>query len=148
MFGLFGVLLYYIIMEMLDYLIFARRSLHKIPELFHQEFLTQKFITQQLDSFKIKYKTIKTAVIADVDGIDKKTRLAFRADMDALPIAEQNQADYKSIHDGMMHACGHDGHMAMLFGPCQISCLQQTSGQCKIDISTRRRMPRRRRDAN
>lgn len=112
----FGVLLYYIIMEMLDYLIFARRSLHKIPELFHQEFLTQKFITQQLDSFKIKYKTIKTAVIADVDGIDKKTRLAFRADMDALPIAEQNQADYKSIHDGMMHACGHDGHMAMLLG--------------------------------
>ncbi|HEY8444090.1 MAG TPA: M20 family metallopeptidase [Clostridia bacterium] len=103
-------------MEMLDYLIFARRSLHKIPELYHQEFLTQKFITEQLDSFNIKYKTIKTGVIADIEGCDKKTRLAFRADMDALPIKEQNQVDYKSTHEGVMHACGHDGHTAMLLG--------------------------------
>lgn len=103
-------------MEMLDYLIFARRSLHKIPELYHKEFLTQKFITEQLDSFNIKYKTIKTGVIADIEGHDKKTRLAFRADMDALPIQEQNQVDYKSTHEGIMHACGHDGHTAMLLG--------------------------------
>lgn len=103
-------------MEMLEYLIFARRSLHKIPELNHQEFLTQKFITQQLDSFKIKYKTINTAVIADIEGYDARTRLAFRADIDALPITEQNQVDYKSTHEGKMHACGHDGHTAMLLG--------------------------------
>jgi amidohydrolase len=103
-------------MEMLDYLIFARRSLHKIPELYHKEFLTQKFITEQLDSFNIKYKTIKTGVLADIEGYDKKIRLAFRADMDALPVNEQNQADYKSTHEGLMHACGHDGHTAMLLG--------------------------------
>lgn len=103
-------------MEMLDYLKYVRRSLHKIPELFHQEYLTQQFITNQLDEFKIKYKKIKTAVVADIDGVDSRTRLAFRSDMDALPILEQNDIDYKSLHEGKMHACGHDGHMAMLLG--------------------------------
>ncbi len=101
---------------MLEYLKYIRRSLHKIPELFHQEFLTQKFIISELESLKLKYKTIKTAVIVDILGFDTKTRLAFRADMDALPVTEQNDADYKSIHIGRMHACGHDGHMAMLMG--------------------------------
>ena len=103
-------------MEMLDYLKYVRRSLHKIPELFHQEFLTQKFIVTELDKLKIKYKKIKTAVIAEIEGIDSKTLLAFRADMDALPITEQNDTDYKSEHIGKMHACGHDGHMAVLLG--------------------------------
>ena len=103
-------------MEMLDYLKYVRRSLHKIPELFHQEFLTQKFIVTELDKLKIKYKKIKTAVIAEIEGIDSKTLLAFRADMDALPITEQNDTDYISEHIGKMHACGHDGHMAVLLG--------------------------------
>lgn len=103
-------------MEMLQYLKFVRRSLHQIPELFHQEFLTQKFIISELEKIKIKFKTIKTAVIADIEGVDSKTLLAFRADMDALPITEQNNVEYKSRHIGKMHACGHDGHMAMLLG--------------------------------
>lgn len=106
-------------MDVLNYLIFARRYLHKIPELHNSEFLTQKFIIDELRKFGITYRTVKTAVIADIIGQDKSTTLAFRADMDALPINEAGDKDYKSTHNGKMHACGHDGHMAMLLAVAQ-----------------------------
>lgn len=103
-------------MEIKQYLTQVRRDLHQIPELFHTEFLTQKYIVNQLNELGISYSTFKTGVIADIQGKNNKITLGFRADIDALPIHEQNEVEYKSKHEGCMHACGHDGHTAMLLG--------------------------------
>jgi len=93
----------------------VRRDLHKIPEKSREEFDTQAYICGFLSDRKIKYKKIHTGVVADFAGISKDKRIAFRADTDALPIIEKTDVDYKSTN-GFMHACGHDGHTAVLLG--------------------------------
>ncbi len=91
-----------------------------IPELAMEEYETSKYITDRLIS--IGYTPIpcnKTGVVCFIDmGADKT--IAFRSDMDALPIYEENDIPYKSKHQGKMHACGHDGHMSMLLVLAQI----------------------------
>ncbi|BAY60943.1 N-acyl-L-amino acid amidohydrolase [Calothrix brevissima NIES-22] len=97
-----------------------RRSLHQKPELGFQEKLTAEFIAQKLQAWGIEHQTgiAKTGIVAIVKGNkpgnDKV--LAIRADMDALPIQELNQVPYCSQHNGVMHACGHDGHTAIALG--------------------------------
>lgn len=91
-----------------------RERLHSNPETAFQEFETQKLITAELDQFGIQYRTVKTGVIADI-GCGNNI-IAFRCDMDALAITEAGDAPYKSRCEGVMHACGHDGHTAMLLG--------------------------------
>ncbi|MGX6971440.1 M20 metallopeptidase family protein [Vagococcus bubulae] len=97
-----------------EYLIKTRRWLHQHPELSLQEFETTNFIKKELDSIGVKYDTpLETGVVAYIKGSGDKS-IAFRADIDALPIHEENEVEYRSQVDHVMHACGHDGHTTML----------------------------------
>ncbi|MFB0918780.1 MAG: M20 family metallopeptidase, partial [Clostridiaceae bacterium] len=93
-----------------------RKDLHRIPELGFKEFKTSEYIKNALVNMGYDPISIAgTGVAVYIKGISNET-IAFRADMDGLAVSEETGLDYKSIHDGMMHACGHDGHMAMLLG--------------------------------
>ena len=104
-----------------------RRDLHQIPELSYTEFETQKYILNVLSKLNCSTQKIAgTGVVAFFDKGYSKS-VAFRADMDALPIKEENNnIDYCSKNDGIMHACGHDGHMAILLGFAQEMDTRQT----------------------
>jgi amidohydrolase len=99
-----------------------RRILHQHPELGFKEHLTAQLITQKLTQWGIPHQTgvAQTGIVAVVTGNPIGNQLghtlAIRADMDALPIQEENQVPYCSQHDGKMHACGHDGHTAIALG--------------------------------
>lgn len=97
-----------------------RRRLHQRPELGFKEQLTAEFIAQKLQEWGIEHQTgiAKTGIVATIKGKKYLTShvLAIRADMDALPIQEENNVSYRSQHDGIMHACGHDGHTAIALG--------------------------------
>ncbi|MGL5001121.1 MAG: M20 metallopeptidase family protein [Cetobacterium sp.] len=90
-----------------------RNYLHTIPELALQEFKTSQYIREILDKEGVEYHTIDTSTIAFIRG-NSDSCIAFRADIDALPLKEESNNPFKSKIDGMMHACGHDGHTAML----------------------------------
>lgn len=99
-------------------LVELRRTIHKNPELMFDEIKTSSLVSSNLQNFGFSFQTgiAKTGVVCLIDsGIPGKT-LLVRADMDALPIKEENQVEYKSSTDGVMHACGHDGHTAILIG--------------------------------
>ncbi|WGV28602.1 M20 family metallopeptidase [Halotia branconii] len=97
-----------------------RRRLHQKPELGFKEKLTAEFISQKLQAWGIEHQTgiAQTGIIAIIKGNKGNSEkvLAIRADMDALPIQELNEVPYCSQHDGVMHACGHDGHTAIALG--------------------------------
>ncbi|TVQ82722.1 MAG: amidohydrolase [Bacteroidetes bacterium] len=100
-----------------------RRHFHQYPELSMQEHQTAKFIIEKLDSFGISYQSgiAKNGIVALIHGMQGGEKVvALRADMDALPIEEANDAAYKSLNPGVMHACGHDAHMASLLGTAKI----------------------------
>jgi amidohydrolase len=93
-----------------------RRELHKIPELGFQEIKTQAYLFEKLELMGYKPEKIcNTGIYIYIDN-GKDFSFAFRSDMDALPIVEKNNIDFISNHDGIMHGCGHDGHMATLLG--------------------------------
>ena len=100
----------------------VRHHLHSNPELSYQEFNTSKFIQNKLKEFGISYTILATTgVVAVVEGNNPQSRIiALRADMDALPIQEENNMPYKSLVDGVMHACGHDVHTSSLLGVARI----------------------------
>lgn len=101
---------------MLDFLTKIRRDLHQIPELSFDLPLTHQYVRSLLIEMGYEtYQTAKTGIIAIKHGVSNQM-IAFRSDMDALPVSEQTGVSFKSKHDGCMHACGHDGHMAMLLG--------------------------------
>jgi len=91
-----------------------RRALHRIPERGFHEFKTQAHIIAQMEALGIPYTTERTWVIADIEGGQPGPRVALRADIDALPITEPDACEFRSTHEGMMHACGHDAHTAIL----------------------------------
>lgn len=95
-----------------------RRRLHQRPELGFREQLTAAFVAEQLQAWQIDHQTgvAQTGIVATIQGSHPGPVLAIRADMDALPIQEENQVPYRSQHDGVMHACGHDGHVAIALG--------------------------------
>lgn len=99
-----------------------RRHLHANPELSYQEFETCKFVQGQLTEIGIPFTVIATTgVLGIIEGKNPTKRvIALRADMDALPILEENDVDYKSKNDGVMHACGHDVHTTILLGAAKI----------------------------
>ena len=95
-----------------------RRQLHQKPELGFREQLTAAFIIQKLEAWGIEHQTgiAQTGIVAMIRGTRPGAVLGIRADMDALPIQEENTVAYKSQHDGIMHACGHDGHVTIALG--------------------------------
>jgi hippurate hydrolase len=100
----------------------VRQYLHAHPELSYQEFETSKYIQQKLTNWGIPFEIkATTGVVGLIKGKnpDKKI-VALRADMDALPILEENDIAYKSINEGVMHACGHDVHTTCLLGAAKI----------------------------
>tara|TARA_B100000945_G_C20380691_1_gene597085 strand:+ start:80 stop:1252 length:1173 start_codon:yes stop_codon:yes gene_type:complete len=103
-------------------IISTRRKIHQNPELAFNEFETSKLIAKRLKSLNIKFETAigKTGIVATISGSNNKKTIALRADMDALPIQETSKIPYKSKNDGIMHACGHDGHVAILLGVAEI----------------------------
>lgn len=101
-----------------DEVIAIRRQLHKIPEPGLNEYATTKYITEYLNKLSIPSEIgpAGTGVIAYIEGKSGSNTIAFRADIDALPVEEQTGAEYCSQNKGFMHACGHDGHTAILLG--------------------------------
>jgi len=96
-----------------------RHDIHAHPELCFEEHRTSKIVAEKLESWGIEVHTglAKTGVVGVLRGQGNSTRtVGLRADLDALPMQEANDFHYKSIHDGKMHACGHDGHTIMLLG--------------------------------
>jgi len=95
-----------------------RRHLHQRPELGFKEQLTAQLIAQKLQEWGIEHQTgiAQTGIVATIPSNRPGPVLAIRADMDALPVQEENDVPYRSMHDGVMHACGHDGHVAIALG--------------------------------
>jgi amidohydrolase len=107
----------------------VRRHLHAHPELSYQEFRTSKYVQEKLTEYNIPFEIMaSTGVIGLIKGKNPGSRIvALRADMDALPIDEQNDVPYKSTNRGVMHACGHDVHTSCLLGAAKI--LAETNDQ-------------------
>ena len=105
-----------------DEFIDIRHHLHANPELSYEEYETSKFVQQKLASYNIPFEIkATTGVIGLIKGKNPEKRVvALRADMDALPIIEENDVAYKSTRPGIMHACGHDAHTACLLGAAKI----------------------------
>ncbi|HSZ86726.1 MAG TPA: M20 family metallopeptidase [Puia sp.] len=100
----------------------VRHHLHAHPELSYKEFETSKFVQQKLTEFGIPFEIkATTGVVGLIEGKNpSKKIIALRADMDALPIKEENDVPYKSQNEGVMHACGHDVHTSVLLGASKI----------------------------
>ncbi|MDP3010271.1 MAG: M20 aminoacylase family protein [Methylococcales bacterium] len=107
-----------------------RQHLHKFPETAFEETETARFVADKLRSFGLDVHEglAKTGVVATLTCGTSPKKIALRADMDALFIQEQNHFAHKSCHDGKMHACGHDGHTAMLLGAAR-----QLAQQCNFN---------------
>ncbi len=100
-----------------EYVISMRREFHKNPELSWKEIRTSKRIKEELDKMGIPWKSCaETGIVATIKGALPGAVVGLRADMDALPVSEKNDVSYKSVNKDVMHACGHDGHSAMLLG--------------------------------
>jgi amidohydrolase len=102
-----------------------RRHLHSHPELSFKEKETSAFIEEKLKGFGPRLKLRKltpTSVVADLAGAAPGKLVALRADIDALPVKEENEVEYRSRNEGVMHACGHDTHAAMLLGIASVMC--------------------------
>jgi len=100
-----------------------RRHIHRFPELSGQEHKTMTYVCRHLDEYGIPYRKniAGTGVMAWIGGANpSKNCIGIRADMDALPIQELNECDYRSENPGVMHACGHDVHTACLLGAARI----------------------------
>src|SRR5450432_392031 len=103
-------------------LISIRHHLHAHPELSYQEFETSKFVQDKLTGAGIPFRVMATTgVVGLIEGKNPAKRVvALRADMDALPIREENDVPYRSKNEGVMHACGHDVHTTILLGAARI----------------------------
>lgn len=103
-----------------DWMIQKRRALHRIPERGFAELKTQKLIMETLEEIGVPYTTERTWVVGLIEGGLPGDTVALRADMDALPIEEPEGCAFRSEHAGMMHACGHDAHTAILLGAAKV----------------------------
>lgn len=104
-----------------EYIIKTRRYFHEHPELSFEEVHTAEKIEEELRSMGLEPKRVgKTGVIADITGSGAGKTVAIRADIDGLPVKEENTFDFVSKNNGVMHACGHDSHMAMALGVAKL----------------------------
>jgi len=134
--------------EILPGVIADRRHLHENPELGFQEFKTAEFVRQRLEALGVE--DIQTGIaVTGVTGLIRGTadgpgrNVLVRADMDALPIHEENEVDYKSQTDGVMHACGHDAHTSILLGLARVLTdrKDQFSGTVKVLFQPAEELP-------
>ena len=119
-----------------DHVIGLRRRLHQAPELSYRERDTASLIKEELDRIGVPWQTVgEHGVVATITGAHEDAMVALRADMDALPIQERNEhLPYRSAVPGVMHACGHDGHVAMLLAAARIflQFRDQLNGSVKL----------------
>jgi amidohydrolase len=100
-----------------------RKHLHRHPELSFEEFKTSAYIKERLSEFGIPFRDgyVKTGIVGCIEGRNPGEKIiALRADIDALPLQEQNDVEYRSVNNGVMHACGHDVHTSSLLGTAKI----------------------------
>jgi amidohydrolase len=108
--------------EKFDKIISHRRHIHQYPELSFEEHNTSAYIISQLKELGILYRQgfAGTGIVAIIEGRRRGKIVALRADMDALPITEETGLSFASEHHGVMHACGHDAHIAALLGAAEV----------------------------
>ena len=102
--------------------IHLRHYLHTHPELSGEEIQTSKFVVKQLEKMgvsKIHTGFSQHSIVAEIDGKETGKTLLFRCELDALPIQEANDFAHKSVHSGVSHKCGHDGHTATMLAFAQ-----------------------------
>ena len=103
----------------MEKLIQIRRELHQIPELGFQEFKTQQYLLQKISEFPqthLNVTTWKTGIVVKIEGSQPTKTIGWRTDIDGLPITEETNLAFSSLHQGQMHACGHDCHMTIALG--------------------------------
>ena len=116
-----------------EYIVSMRRYFHENPEVSWKEENTSNRICQELDQMNIPYvRVCGTGIIATLKGRKEKPVIGLRADIDALPVKEDTDCAYKSKHEGVMHACGHDSHMAMLLGAAKILSAHREELDCTV----------------
>jgi amidohydrolase len=118
-----------------EYMVEIRRYLHKHPELSKKEYNTQQYIISKLEEENIPcYKIADTGVVGIIKGRQEGRVIGIRADIDALPILEESSEAYCSENKGVMHACGHDAHTAILLGTAKLfnSVKDQLNGSVKL----------------
>ncbi|MCK4785764.1 MAG: M20/M25/M40 family metallo-hydrolase, partial [Desulfobacteraceae bacterium] len=110
------------ILSLKDEMIQIRRDFHQYPELGMEEKRTSENIAKRLGKLSLEMNTSigRTGVVGLLKGRNPGKTVLLRADMDALPIHEKNNVPYRSRNDRIMHACGHDGHMAILLTVAKI----------------------------
>ena len=120
--------------ELKDEVIDLRRDIHMHPETAFEEFRTSELVYDYLSRLNLDVKKgiNKTGVVADLTVPDAKHNILLRADMDALPIQEENAVPYKSKIDGKMHACGHDAHTAILLTTAKV--LSEFRDYLKVNV--------------
>lgn len=118
-----------------DYIIEKRRYFHMNPEPSFNEYNTSKVVQEELKKLEIPFEIFaKTGIIATIKGKNPGKTVLLRADMDALEVCEKNNVSYRSQKEGLMHACGHDGHIAMLLGAAHVlnEIKNDISGEIKL----------------
>ncbi len=118
-----------------DYVLNLRREFHMYPETSWNEKRTSKRVKEELEKMGINYQEYaETGVAAVIEGRKKGKTVALRADMDALEVEEKTDLEFKSKNEGIMHACGHDGHTAMLLGAARalLEIRDQIKGRVKL----------------
>ena len=120
--------------ELFDRMVRLRRDLHRRPELSLQEELTAQRIAIELDELGVLYRTRVGGhgIVAEIPGHAAGPTIALRADIDALPILEETELPFASAVEGVMHACGHDGHTAILIGAAALLLEQPAPGPTRL----------------
>lgn len=117
-----------------DYLISMRRYFHRHPELSWKEEKTAEKIREELTKMGLSYKAVGTSTVAVIPGLKEKPVIGLRCDIDALPIKEAKNPEFKSENEGIMHACGHDSHMAMLLTAAKVLAEHKDELQCTVKL--------------
>jgi len=119
--------------DLLGRLVAVRRDLHRHPETSWNETGTAERIERELAALGLEPRRVcGTGVLVDVPGVREGARVALRADIDALPIAEETGLAFASHNSGIMHACGHDGHTAMLLGAAELLAIDRPPAPVRL----------------
>lgn len=118
-----------------DYAVAMRREFHRHPELSWQEEWTAKRIREELTKIGIPYEeVVGTGTIATIKGKKDRPVIGLRCDIDALPVKEVKELPFRSENEGVMHACGHDGHISMLLTAARVLAEHQDELECTVKL--------------